>query len=557
MPKIALLSNITVGIIADILKKTCEVYYPAGFNMWQQEVLDLSSDFYRSQPEVVYILLYFDPYIEKQDEIEQFRMIIDSWLCTIKKISDQLPKIPIFVSSLDISNKICSTYSDCQFSKYVEAEWIDALEKLNQEGREIYILSVLEKIIDIGRNRFYSRKMWYLGNMPYSMTGIKAIIDLIYNSFSSIKGMRKKCIAVDLDNTLWGGVVGEDGVDGLILSDHKEGARYKDTQKLLLKMKNQGVLLVILSKNNIEDVYEVFEKHQHMVLKKEDFVKIVVNWEAKSLNIKRIATELNIGLDAFVFVDDNPAEREQMKAECPEVTVVEFPKDTAMLPEIFKDIYERYFKVLKTTIEDLNKTQMYHNKIKRAQIMQQVSSVEEYLSNLDIKVNIHFMKEEEEKRVTQLINKTNQFNTTTKRYSEEEIHQLGKNSNSSVVTAYMSDRFGDEGLISVMILLFSGDTVNIDSFLMSCRVMGRKLEYVMMMAVKQWIMENRKEIKYVSASYIKSKKNKPVENIYDVLGLKEVTENKRDEAIKSYKVEMKDLSYVDNYYYEVKLFENI
>ena len=557
MPKIALLSNITIDIIADMLKKTYEVYYPAGFNIWQQEVLDSSSEFYKYQPEAVCIVLYCDPYSE-QDETEQLRTMISSWLCAIRQISNQLSKIPIFVSSLDICSKACATYSDRQFNNEIEAEWIHALEKLNEEGREIYVLPVSEKINDIGRNNFYSRKMWYLGNMPYSITGIKAIADLIYESVSSVKGMRKKCIAVDLDNTLWGGVIGEDGIDGITLSEHKEGAQYKNTQKLLLKMKKQGVLLAILSKNNREDVNEVFEKHQDMVLKKDDFVEKIINWEAKSKNIKRLAAKLNIGLDAFVFIDDNPAEREQMKAECPEVTVPDFPKDTSMLPEMVKEIYIRYFKTLRTTKEDTEKTQMYHNAAKRAAVKQQASTVEEYLSNLNMNVDVHLMTESEEKRVTQLIHKTNQFNTTTKRYSEEEVHGLGTNPNSAVMTAYMSDRFGDEGLIAVIILLFSGETANIDSFLMSCRVMGRKLEHIIITAASQWIKENRKEINYITASYIRTKKNKPVENLYDILGLEKISENKKEEEYnKTYKIEIRKLPHEKIIYAKCKFFENI
>lgn len=556
--KIALLSNSTIDMIADMLKKIHTVYYSAGFNIWQQEALDASSEFYKSQPEVTFILLYYDPYSDRQNNIDQYREMIHSWLCAIRQISNLLPKMPLFVSSLDICDKLCAAYSDNQFHKEVEAEWIGTLEEWKKEGAEIYILPVSEKIADIGRDQFYSRKMWYLGNMPYSMTGINAIADLICNACSSINGMRKKCIAVDLDNTLWGGVVGEDGIDGIILSEHKEGACFKDTQRLLLKMKKQGVLLVVLSKNMIDDVYEVFEKHPDMVLKKEDFVKIIANWESKASNIKKIAAELNIGLDAFVFLDDNPVEREQMKAECPEVVVADFPKDTSLLPEMVYKIYTQYFKMLRTTEEDAEKTQMYHNQAKRAKVMEQASNVEEYLTNLEIEVDIHFMREEEERRVVQLLHKTNQFNTTTKHYTEKEVHELGESPDSAVVTAYMTDRFGEEGLIAVMILLFSGDTAEIDNFLMSCRVMGRKLENVMIKAVSQWIMENRKEIKNISALYIKTRKNKPVENLYNSLGLRKIEEKEENKEVrKKYKIEIEELTDKKIYYARWKFFEKL
>ena len=190
--------------------------------------------------------------------------------------------------------------------------------------------------------------------------------------------------------------------------------------------------------------------------------------------------------------------------------------------------------------------------------MEQASNVEEYLTNLEIEVDIHFMREEEERRVVQLLHKTNQFNTTTKRYTEKEVHELGESPDSAVVTAYMTDRFGEEGLIAVMILLFSGDTAEIDSFLMSCRVMGRKLENVMIKAVSQWIMENRKEIKNISALYIKTRKNKPVENLYNSLGLRKIEEKEENKEVrKKYKIEIEELTDKKIYYARWKFFEKL
>ena len=513
--------------------------------------MDSQSGLYCFKPEAVYILLYADEYNEKTGQ-----MVL--WEESIRQISVNLPQIPIFVSSIYIKEQSVRSYGEIGDADKKKGEWMDTLRRLRQEGMEVYLLPVEETAACIGYNHFYSNKMWYVGNMPFSIVGIKAIVELIKESYHSIKGMRKKCMAVDLDGTLWGGVIGEDGVDGIILSSHKEGQRFKDVQKLLLDMKNHGVILAVLSKNNQEDVEEVFEMHPHMLLKKEDFIALEINWNSKAENIKKLADRLNIGLDAFVFLDDNPAEREQMRAMCPEVAVLDFPKDTSMLAGTVKDAYIRYFKTLGSTREDSLKTLMYQRNIKRAEVKEQTGSLDEYLRKLGIQADIHIMTSKEEKRVVQLINKTNQFNLTTKRYSEDEVLRLAESSDSVVVTAAMSDIFGDEGIVAVMILKFDGAKAKIDSFLMSCRVMGRKLEDVMVSAVGDWLRTTRPEVLRLNAPYIKTKKNAPVEELYEKLGFsikRRIGDENREGFMKEYTILLKDMDVMKSVYKSVRAFK--
>lgn len=551
MPKLAILSNVTIDMVSMSLKKEYEVYQPSGFDAWQQEVLDSQSGLYCFKPEAVYILLYADEYNEKTGQ-----MVL--WEESIRQISVNLPQIPIFVSSIYIKEQSVRSYGEIGDADKKKGEWMDTLRRLRQEGMEVYLLPVEETAARIGYNHFYSNKMWYVGNMPFSIVGIKAIVELIKESYHSIKGMRKKCMAVDLDGTLWGGVIGEDGVDGIILSNHKEGQRFKDVQKLLLDMKNHGVILAALSKNNQEDVEEVFEMHPHMLLKKEDFIALEINWNSKAENIKKLADRLNIGLDAFVFLDDNPAEREQMRAMCPEVVVLDFPKDTSMLAGAVEDAYIRYFKTLGSTREDSLKTLMYQRNIKRAEVKEQAGSLDEYLRRLGIQVDIQIMTSKEEKRVVQLINKTNQFNLTTKRYSEDEVCRLADSSDSVVITAAMRDTYGDEGLVAVMILKFNGAKAEIDSFLMSCRVMGRKLEDVMISAVGDWLRTTRPEILRLNALYMKTKKNSPVEELYEKLGFslrRRIGDKNREGFMKEYTILLKDMDVMKNVYKSVRAFK--
>lgn len=513
--RVALLSNVTTDLLAGMLKKTANIYIPFGFDSWQQEIINSTSGLYLYRPEAVVLLLYADAYTDTWNDREKGRSAIDEWVTIIRMLSVNLPGVPVFVSSIDIANVTCHYGAEVRLESYFENYFAEQLQKLYREICNVYVLPVKEAITELGRKNFYSAKMWYVGSMPYSMKGLTAIAELITRYTSVIKGARKKCIAVDLDNTLWGGLIGEDWVEGIQLANNKEGARYKDTQRILKKMKEQGVMIAILSKNNPEDVEPVFT-HPDMVLQHEDFVAEVINWEPKTVNIRQLATDLNIGLDSFVFLDDNPVEREQMKAECPEVAVIDFPKDSSQLPAVVAKAYNEYFLTLEVTGEDSKKTDMYRSEAKRKAEMNNAVSMSDFLKKLEMTMDIHFMKPEEEKRVTQLINKTNQFNVTTKRYSEEEVHILAMGNDTDILTARMADKYGDQGLVAVLILKYDDAVAEIDTLLMSCRVMGRNAEVEIMAQVKK--MLQAKGIQTVKAAYIKTAKNAPVMDLYDKLG---------------------------------------
>ena len=518
--KLALLSNVTVDLLAGMLQQNAELYLSPGFDTWQQEMINPASGLYAFKSDAVVVLLHADSYADTWNDREKGCQTIDGWCSALQVASAKLPGVPVFVSSIDISNVTCHFGAEVRLEAYFENYLMERVQELHSSGSNVYILPVKEVVANLGRKAFYSPKMWYVGSMPYSMKGMAAIAELITRYTSVVKGAKKKCIAVDLDNTLWGGVIGEDGVNGIQLANNKEGARYKDAQRILKKMKEQGVMVAILSKNNVEDVEPVF-KHPDMVLQHEDLVAEVINWEPKTVNIRQLAKNLNIGLDSFVFLDDNPAERERMKAECPEVAVIDFPKDTAQLPNVVAKAYEDYFLTLEVTGEDLKKTAMYRAEAMRKTELSSAVSMEDFLKKLEMTMDIHFMKPEEEKRVTQLTNKTNQFNVTTKRYSEEEIHGLATAENSDIITVHMADKYGDQGLVSVLILKYEKETAEIDTYLMSCRVMGRKVEDEMMARIKGLLKQ--KGITTVKAAYIKTAKNAPVLDLFEKLGFENVT----------------------------------
>ncbi len=523
--RVALLSNVTVDLLADQLRHDVDIYIPAGFDTWQQEILSEDSGLYEYGPESIVALLYADGHENIWDCKENGERQIMEWVNALKTLTNRLPNIPVFVSSFHIAGDNCHYAAEQRLNLYFAEFMNQGIHKLYDEGKRIYTLPIDDLAYDIGRKAFYSPKMWYIGSMPYSIKGLAALSELIVQYLSASKSAKKKCIAVDLDNTLWGGVIGEDGIENIQLSNSKEGRRYKDAQRLLKQMKNQGVMLAILSKNNPEDVEPVFS-HPDMLLRHEDFAAEIINWNSKSENIRQLAKDLNIGLDAFVFLDDNPAEREQMKAECPEVTVIEFPKDTSKLPEVLSQIYRQYFFRLDITAEDAEKTAMYQAEQKRKTEFSASASPEDFLKNLHMKMDIHLMKPEELKRVVQLVNKTNQFNTTTKRYDEDDISEFNMQRDTDVITVHMSDKYGDQGIVGVLIIKYAGNNAEIDTFLMSCRVMSRKAEIEIMAELKKYWLE--KSIKTIYASYIKSAKNAPVLHLYDKLGFSQADNSNVD-----------------------------
>ncbi len=537
--RVAILSNVTIDMLAESVGKklACEIYTSPGFDTWQQELFAQDSGLYAFKADALVIMLHANSYADSWANVESGENLIDDWLRAVKVFAANSGSVPVFVSSIDISdtwNSRAIYASQKRLGVYLENYF---LEKLNSLGNNIYVLPVKDVLENIGRVNYYSSKIWYLGSMPYSLKAISEISDLITRYVAGLHGARKKCLAVDLDNTLWGGVIGEDGVNGIKLANAKEGAIYQDVQRVLKKMQNQGVMLAILSKNNISDVDAAFS-HESMILKREDFVAEIINWQPKSQNITQLAKNLNIGLDAFVFLDDNPAEREQMKAQCPEVAVVDFPRDISKLPDIVSKVYDEYFFTLNVTSEDAQKTQMYRAESKRREIFSDSGSVNDFLKKLDMKIDIHVMQPYEELRVTQLVNKTNQFNLTTRRYTQDEIHAFANNPDSEIITAHVSDKYGDQGLIAVMILEYSGENALINTFLMSCRVMGRQVECEIMSELRKFLIANKKNILRITGEYIRTAKNSPVENFYDTLKFRLVNQ---DQARKVYETGISDL----------------
>ena len=368
----------------------------------------------------------------------------------------------------------------------------------------------------IGLNNWYDHRMWYHAKLPFSLEAIPLYSDLLVRILANIKGKSLKCLILDLDNTLWGGEIGDDGIGGIRLGNGcAEGEAFAAIQKWLFPSVREVSFLLFVQKNTEKIAKEPFKKHNEMILKLKNIASFKANWRDKATNIKDIALELNLGLDAMVFLDDNPAERALVRQQLPMVAVPEVGNDPALYPDIV--LSGGYFETLSLTEDDFIRTSSYQIEKERQNMEDIVRDVDSYLRSLKMEISFEPINEMNLVRSTQLINKTNQFNLTTQRYSEDQVRYFQIDENTITLTARLKDKFGEYGLISVLICnKTSPDELYIDTWLMSCRVLKRRVEE----SVLDYLIKEamRRGFKTLVGKYIETSKNRIVMNHYRDLG---------------------------------------
>jgi FkbH-like protein len=370
-----------------------------------------------------------------------------------------------------------------------------------------------------GVSNWVDPRFWYHAKQPVSFACMVPYVRNLASIIGAVYGHTAKCLVLDLDNTLWGGVVGDDGIGGLKIGEGDAvGEAYKAFQEYLLLLKQRGLLLAVVSKNDERNAVEPFEQLPDMVLKREDFIAFKANWNPKPESIEQIARELNIGLDSLVFVDDNPAERELVRRVLPQVKVVELTNDPAEYPTLLDQ--SGWLEVVRLTDEDAKKTEQYRGNVERSATLAEHADYEGYLASLEQRAVIRPFEPKHLNRITQLINKTNQFNLTTPRLTRSEVEALLARAHT--VTAYvrLTDRFGDNGLISVVCGQVERDALHIDLWLMSCRVLKRGVERL----VANHLFDCARDLKLrvVRGVYRPTTKNRMVEHHYADLGFARV-----------------------------------
>ena len=353
--------------------------------------------------------------------------------------------------------------------KAVSQFWTQEIAKLER----VRLLDLHGLMLNAGLKNANDVRKWQLYRQPYTEAFWADIGRALGRIIAAEKISPKKCVVLDLDNTLWGGIVGEDGLGGIQLGDEFPGKAYRDFQRYLMHLKSKGVMLAVASKNNPEDAYEVFDKHDAMVLTRKDVAVFEIHWESKVESIKRVAKKLNIGLDALVFVDDNPKEIGEVTERLPEVTCVMVPEELAYLPGLLAET--DLFDFAEVTDEDRRRTEMMAADNIRQQAQEGMSE-EDFRKSLNLKIDVFAAQKQHLARVTQLINKTNQFNLTTVRRTQDEVEALAEAKDALVLGMDIKDKYGDYGLVGVSILKKQSKVCVIDTLLMSCRVLGRGAE---------------------------------------------------------------------------------
>ena len=479
--KIALLSNINLNPVNRLLSKNMEVYETPGYGNELGILMNPDSSIYSFNPGVIFVIDDIMELLNHDFEEESIRLTIDKWFSSFEH-SVQKEKV-YYVSDAYVWGAEMGICVAEGIKLYIEELWQKRLEQCKNICHNVRIFPYRALIEKIGESHAFSIKMWYMGKILHTSEVHNAIYKAILRQVTVESYVPKKVLLLDLDNTLWGGLAGEHDTEAIKLSDDGIGLAYKNLQRVILQMKKQGVILGIVSKNNENDANEILLNHPHMVLQPNDFVIQKINWQPKYENILQIADELNLGLDSMVFYDDSPAERKMVKDFLPQVVVPDFSDRPEELAENMVDIYKAYFEKPYITDEDKKKTLDYQANEERKKLKDSAKDFDEYLKNLSIQL-IREGASLHSERVTQLINKTNQFNLTTKRFQMREVEQILNDDSFEVFVYRVIDSFGDNGIVAVAIVEYTKEAKIIE-FIMSCRVMGRRIENAVVEDIEQ------------------------------------------------------------------------
>jgi FkbH-like protein len=516
-------------------------FYESGYNRYYEDVLAANPDLWNFKPDAVFIhttwhnVSEFPKLLESDAEVEEhLRSEMARFESLWKKIHTELGAL-IIQNNFDLPRlrplgnlEASESYCRVNFLLRLNAEFAAYARKHSR----FLINDILYLCAQVGLNAWHEHNYWYNFHMALSPTATLALARNVAAIVKSAYGKSKKCLVLDLDNTLWGGIIGDDGLENLLLGrDHPVGEAYLNFQEYVKNLQRRGIILAVCSKNDPENAKEGFT-HPDSVLKLEDFAAFQANWNPKPDNIREIATELNVGLDSLVFVDDNPAERTFVAQQLPEVAVPDVGSDVSRFAEVLEK--EHYFEAEKVVQEDLSRAGFYVSNAQRSAAQAAFSNYGEYLASLEMTAEIGPFLPVYLERITQLINKTNQFNLTTRRYTSAEMEAIGGNAGILTLYGRLTDRFGDNGLVSVLIGRIADTTLEMELWLMSCRVLNREMELAMFDALVEKC--RARGIREIVGVYIASKKNGMVAGHYSGLGFSRIEGSSDGRDLWSYAV---------------------
>ncbi|MCI9220022.1 MAG: HAD-IIIC family phosphatase [Lachnospiraceae bacterium] len=529
--RIAVLSNVNMNFAVRMLARELAaaepdtaLYQPEGYGNELGTLLDVSSSYEAFAPDITFLIMDVLEAVDHDPDAGSER--IESWFASLKAAlhAERL----YYVSDAFLWGPEAEILrgDDCRGA--LEYRWQECLRALCAQCPNVRILPYRHVIEEMGAENAFSLKMWYMGRILHTNEAQKRIVELLLHIIRLQRRIPKKVLLLDLDNTLWGGLAGEADHTPIMLSGEHTGLMYRNLQRVIAGMQKQGVLLGIVSKNNEKDAMDIISSHPQMVLRPEDFVAMKINWRPKPENIAEIARELNLGLDSFVFWDDSPAERTLVKASLPQVTVPDFPDRPEELTEAMVRIYRQYFEQAAVTSEDRQKTRQYAENAKRSALKTQALDFASYLRQLAMEISRE-SPEANSERLTQLVNKTNQFNLTTKRYEPSAMQGLLQDAGKRVYLYRVKDCFGDNGIVAAVIVDLTEAVPMIDTFVMSCRVMGRNIENAIIEDIERELY--RQGYTSLRAKYLPTAKNRPVENLFEKLDYRILAADKTGEKL--------------------------
>ena len=539
--KISLLSSFTIDPLAAYLDVDCRSIgllphvFVGPFNQYQQEIINDASSFHAFGSSLIIFFIQLESLVDsmfranfplmskeaKQDEIDRIYALITDLLKSLMSKTKALIIFSNFVVPTFSPLGIMDNKVDIGYKKFYSL-LNDKLEVFAKDFSQIFIFDLDASVAKFGKNNYLNYPMYYRGSFLFDEKVLPIISYELMGFIKAFKGKNRKALVLDLDNTLWGGVIGEEGSDGIKLNINHPGNNFYDFQKTILSLYNRGIIIALNSKNDQSYALEVFQKHPYMLLKEKHLGAFRINWLDKATNIINLAEDLNIGVDSLVFLDDNPVERDRVKTSAPEVFTVDMPDNPSFYRKTLEDLND--FNTLSLTSEDLQRGEMYYARRKRQDLESNVQSMDDFIQSLELEVIFKKADSFTLPRITSLINKTNQFNLTTKRFTEPEIQGIVNGNDILIYSLQVKDKFGDEGIVGVaMISRVQKTSWKIINLLMSCRVIGRKIETAFLTKILR--LAHGENVFVVEGDYIPTKKNGLVKDFYVNHNFTKIAEN--------------------------------
>lgn len=549
--EIGILSNVTVNSLKEILEYLCRINRiepKIEFGNFDNIVQDSASLKDKDLNIVIYdVLNIVDQVSEFFEDLEdeKYNSLINKLFTEIDIIFENLKNTATVVFSSFSS--LYYNYNNTNFSKIeIFVKELNSYVEKNKTSN-VSIINIDKIFALVGFNQSIDYRFYHSSKAPYTFAFLKNYVSAIEPVILRNSGKLKKAIIFDCDNTLWKGVIGEDGIDGIDMSPTSNlGKFFHLVQRIAVFLSKRGVIIGLCSKNNENDVLEVFRNHRDIILKEEHIVIKKVNWDDKASNLREIASDLNVGLDSMIFVDDSNFEINLINEKVPEILTIQVPIVLSDYPDILlRNIYSYFNLVLNS--DDTRKTEMYKQQFEREKNKTTFNSIEDYLASLEIELTVVKNDKSYIPRIAQLTQKTNQFNLTTHRYTESKVEYFTSDNKHVVYAMFVKDKFGDNGLTGVCIVKEdenNSKNVILDSFLMSCRIIGRNIEFVFIdYIIKEFA---NKGYQTLGADYIQSSKNALVENFYDKVGFNiiENTNGTKKYELKIESFEIKNIDYI-------------